>query len=75
MNDGSLTDLIAATDVGWGMLDVEAFTGGEIDMGGGERKIGYIVSLKDGRRFQLAAWRRSDGTVADHHAMQLPGLL
>jgi hypothetical protein len=75
VSDASLSALIAVTGQSWHIEDVLSASGGEVDMGGGEKLVGYIARLRDNRRFELRAWRRSDGTLERPSAMQLPSCL
>jgi hypothetical protein len=68
-----LSALIEATGQSWRIEDILSVTGGEVDMGCGEKLVGYVVQLRDNRRFELRTWRRPDGTLATPTALRLPG--
>jgi hypothetical protein len=68
----SLSELIVATGVPWRIEDTVTASGSESDVGDGEKIVGFVVRLRDNRRFQLRAWRRTDGTFERPEVMQLP---
>lgn len=71
----TLTALIAATDVDFKIEDVLTASGGESSVGENEQLIGFVVRLRDNRRFQLKAWRSQSGMLERPEAMQLPSCL
>jgi hypothetical protein len=71
----SLAALIAATGMDFRIEDVLTATGGESEVGEGEKVLGYVVRLRDNRRFQLRAWRNTNGMLERPEAMQLPTCL